>query len=283
MRRWWRWAVAILLVAAALRYALHFPWVDTWDALASADVGLLATAAMANLLSLACKAGGWHLILRPDARVRVRTTQAATFAGAAVGSVAIAMSGEAARLHLLSTRDGVPASVAARSIAASRVLEAAGLGVFLLLLAAGQVGVHGWRLVAAALGLGGGALAVLMWLRRGRRVDELLLALTFTVAAWLLQWATYHWAIAATHAAVTPGSSALALLLSNAGGILRLTPGNVGVLQGAVVLGLAPAGVPAARAVAAGLALQAVLVLPVVGVGLVILGRRELRRVRATS
>jgi uncharacterized membrane protein YbhN (UPF0104 family) len=283
VRQRWRWAVAILLVAVAVRYALHFPWLDTWNALASADLGLLAAAATANLLSLACKAGGWHLLLRDVAQVRVRTTQAATFAGAAVGSVGIAMSGEAARLHLLNTRDGVPASTVARSIAASRVLEAAGLGVFLLLLAAGQAALYSWRFVAGALVLGSAALAVLMWLRGGRRNDELLLALTFTVAAWLLQWATYYLAIAATHTAVTRGNSALALLLSNLGGIFRLTPGNVGVLQGAIILSLAPAGVPAAAALAAGLALQGVLVLPVVAIGLVILGRHELRRVRAAS
>ena len=99
--------------------------------------------------------------------------------------------------------------------------------------------------------------------------------------SWTLQWATYHWSIAATHAAVTPYASALALLLSNLGGIFRLTPGNVGIVQGAVVLGLSPAGVPVAQAVAAGLALQAVQVLPVLLIGIVILGRHGLRRALA--
>ena len=92
-----------------------------------------------------------------------------------------------------------------------------------------------------------------------------------------MQWAAYHWSIAATGAAVTPGASALALVLANVGGIFRLTPGNVGVMQGAVVLGLAPAHVPAAQAVAAGLALQAVQVLPVLAVGIALLGRHGVR------
>ncbi|MEO6058327.1 MAG: hypothetical protein ABIQ49_16000, partial [Gemmatimonadales bacterium] len=68
-----------------------------------------------------------------------------------------------------------------------------------------------------------------------------------------------------------------ALVLANVGGILRLTPGNVGVLQGAVVLALAPLGVEAARAVAAGLALQAVHVLPVLVIGIALVGRHGLR------
>jgi hypothetical protein len=43
------------------------------------------------------------------------------------------------------------------------------------------------------------------------------------------------------------------------------------------VMGLAPAGVPAARAVAAGLALQAVQVIPVMVIGMAILGRHGIR------
>ncbi len=112
-------------------------------------------------------------------------------------------------------------------------------------------------------------------------VARLAAPLAFAVLSWTLQWATYHWSIAATHAAVTPYASALALLLSNLGGIFRLTPGNVGIVQGAVVLGLRPAGVPVAQAVAAGLALQAVQVLPVLLIGIVILGRHGLRRALA--
>ena len=82
------------------------------------------------------------------------------------------------------------------------------------------------------------------------------------------------------------GAVGAGTLLANVGGTLRLTPGNVGVIQGAVVLGLAPAHVPAAQAVAAGLALQAVQVLPVLAVGIALLGRHGVREVfcrRATE
>jgi uncharacterized membrane protein YbhN (UPF0104 family) len=112
-------------------------------------------------------------------------------------------------------------------------------------------------------------------------VGQLAAPLALAVVSWLLQWATYHWSIAATHAAVTPTASALALLLSNLGGLFRLTPGNVGIVQAAVVIGLRPGGVPAAQALAAGLGLQAVQVLPVVMIGIGILGRRGVRRVVA--
>ncbi len=276
MPRRWRWALGSLVLAAGLRYVIRFPWLDTWSTLVSADRGMLVAAATVNLLSLACKACGWHLLLQPLVTVRARTTQAATFVGAAVGSISIGVTGEASRLHLLGLWDGVPAGTATRTIAASRLVEAAALGVFLMAfgliaLAAGRGGEFEWRVVAGAAALAVGGLAVvrrLSWVR----ASPLLAPALFATAAWALQWATYYWSIAATHAAVTPSSALLALLLSNFGGIFRLTPGNVGIVQGAVVLGLSPAGVPAAQAVAAGLVLQAVQVLPVLVVGVAILG-----------
>jgi uncharacterized membrane protein YbhN (UPF0104 family) len=286
MSRWWRWVFGLVLLGAGLRYAARFPWADTRRTLAAADWRWLAAAGGANLLSLACKAGGLHLLLRRLAPGRQRTAQAATFAGAAAGSVSVGMSGEAIRLHLLTAGDGVDTGTAARAIAASRVVEAGALGVYLIGLAAvaaardGAIG--GWRLVAGAAALPVTALAVLRWVRwlgpaAGWTVRGLVGPLALGVMAWTLQWATYHWAIAATGVAVTAAASALALVLANLGGILRLTPGNAGIVQGAVVIGLAPSGVAPAQAVAAGLALQALQVLPVQVIGTAILGRHGLR------
>jgi uncharacterized membrane protein YbhN (UPF0104 family) len=292
MRRWWRWALGAVVLAAALRYATRFPWAHTWAALSTADWGLLAAACGANLLSLAAKAASWQLLLRPHVPVRVRTTQAATFAGAAVGSFSVAVTGEAMRLHLLASRDGVAPADGARSIVASRLVEAAALGIGLGVFAVVPSGVSAWRLLAGGIGLTGIALAVLgrlPWVRlrpsdggapRGWTPAALVAPLGFAMAGWALQWATYHWSIAAMHVAVTPTASLLALLLANLGGALRLTPGNVGVVQGAVLVALRPYGVPGSRAIAGGLALQAVQVLPVAAIGTVILGRRGLRRVR---
>jgi hypothetical protein len=288
-RRWWLWLACAVVLATGLRYAARFPWLDTWTTLAAADWTLLAAAGALNLLSLAGKAWAWQLVLRPLAPVRFRSAQAATFAGAAVNSISIAMSGEATRGHLVGIWDGVSPGMAARSIATSRLVEAIALGVFLVGVAAGVTSGHEWRLFGGAVLLLGGALALLRWVpwlrpRGGDGADvggwtaaQLTAPVTLNVAAWGLQWATYHWSIAATDAAVTPGLSALALVLANVGGIFRLTPGNVGVVQGAVVLGLAPAHVPVPQAVAAGLALQAVQVLPLLVIGLALLGRHGMR------
>ncbi len=296
-RRRWLWLVALILVLAALHYAARFPWLDTWETLAGANWILLAAAGAINLLSLAAKAWAWQLLVRPFGPLSFRTAQAATFAGAAINAIGVAMSGEAGRIHLAASRDGVAVGLATRSVVASRVVEALALGIFLIGVVAGVTSEHGWRLLGGGVLLIGGAYGLLRWLpwlRPGRgdgaapgwRVGQLAGPLALNVGSWGLQWATYHCSIVATGAIISPALSVLALVLSNVGGMLRLTPGNVGVVQGAVVLGLRPAGIEASRAVAAGLALQAVQVLPVLLVGVGLLGRhgmRELARRRAVE
>jgi uncharacterized membrane protein YbhN (UPF0104 family) len=297
-RRWWLWPFVALVLVLGVRFALHFPWRSSWETLLDADLLALSLAAILNLLSLALKAVGWQLLLRRLWPIRFRTAQAASFAGAAVNCVSIALSGEAARMQLASTWDGVPLTLGARSILASRVAEAAALGVFLTGAGFFLAPSHRWRVLGAGVILLAGAVLLFRWapfLRRSRqeisggsgwRPADLALPVVVGVLSWFLQWATYHWVIVASHVAVAPALSLLALILSNVGGILRLTPGNVGVVQGAVVLALKPAGIPAAPALAAGLALQAVQVFPVLALGLALLGRhglRELLRRRAAE
>ena len=63
----------------------------------------------------------------------------------------------------------------------------------------------------------------------------------------------------------------------NLGGLLRPTPANVGVTQAALVVGLLPFGVAPEHAVAAGLALQGLQVLPVLFLGAMMTGWRLLK------
>jgi uncharacterized membrane protein YbhN (UPF0104 family) len=66
--------------------------------------------------------------------------------------------------------------------------------------------------------------------------------------------------------------------MANVAGILRLTPGNIGVMQGSIILGMGVFEIPAANALAAGLALQAVQVIPILAIGIAIAGVRGFRR-----
>jgi uncharacterized membrane protein YbhN (UPF0104 family) len=274
-----RWLLLLAAIAAAifLRFLASFPWRQTADILAAADVTQLGVAAGLNLLSLAAKAWAWQLVLQPAARVRWRTAQAAVFAGAAVGSVSIGATGEAVRLRLLGVREGVGTAAALRSLVTSRLVEAAALGIVLAaaVVTLAPPGAH--RLALASAVLIAGAAAALRWVPWLRADTRLAAPLAIDIGGWLCQWGTYHWAVAAAGAAVTPRLSVLALVLSNVGGIFRLTPGNLGVAPAAVILALRPAGIPLAAALAGGLALQAVQVLPVLAIGLGLLGRHRMR------
>jgi uncharacterized membrane protein YbhN (UPF0104 family) len=296
--RWIFVLLGILSAALAVRFALRFPWTGTLDAIADADWLLLAAASVANLASLVAKGWAWHLLLRPAAPHRWQTAQAGTFVGAAVNSVSVSVSGEAARVQLAASRDGVPIGAAIWSLVWCRVIEAVALVLFLAA-ALAMIPTDGWLTrmeigawvilaVLALLTVFGAwprlvALVPAAWrpplhgptgiLEPSRLVAPLALA----VVSWVAQWVTYHWAVVATHVSTSAAVSLVALVMANIGGIFRITPGNVGVLQASLVLGMLAFHIPEDQALAAGLTLQAVQVLPVLAIGVALVGAQGLR------
>jgi uncharacterized membrane protein YbhN (UPF0104 family) len=295
------WITALLLVvcaALAMRFGLTFPWARTLHALADADWLRLTAAAAANIVSIAAKGTAWYLMLRRLGPSRHATAQAATFVGAAVNSLSVSVSGEAARAHLVSAKDQISFGAAVASLVTTRIVEALGLVVFL---GVALVVLPPWpwaRLVGLSLcvlvvGLVIGY-RVAPWdsLRAaavGRRYEPFVLmvgasgrsgviaAVCLTSVSWLAQWFAYHWAIEATGVPVTSVASLATLIAVNFAAIPRLTPGNIGVLQGSVILVMREFRISAANALAAGLALQAIQVLPILAIGIVIVGARGLR------
>ncbi|MGH7517954.1 MAG: lysylphosphatidylglycerol synthase domain-containing protein [Gemmatimonadales bacterium] len=295
--RWLFWAAAALSAVFAVRYAARFPWATTVAALRDADWLLLAGAGLASLASVLAKGWAWHLLLRPAWPHRWRDAQAATIVGAAVSTVSVSVSGEAARLQTLAGRSEPPLGTVVSSVVWSRITEAIGLALFLaafLVLLPPGAWVGGVRIGAAAV-LG---LVALLWLTGGWRrlmtrlpggwqhvagvgsstgTPTLPAPVALGVVNWVMQWLAYHWSIVGVDIAAPSGAALAALVAANLGGILRLTPGNVGVLQASIVMGLLPFGVGADRALAAGLALQAVQVVPIIIAGVAIAGGAALR------
>jgi uncharacterized membrane protein YbhN (UPF0104 family) len=294
-RRAWITAALVLIASPfAVRFASTFPWAESFETLAGSDWLLLSAAALGNIASLAAKAGTWHLLLRPFTRPSVATTQAATFVGAAVNSISVSVSGEAARAQLVASRTGISFGTAVASLVLTRIVETMGLVVFLALalllvplwpgartvgvalLAAAAVLVLAYRLVP--WGRWRGPLVMMVAPRsRGSLVGATALA----VANWIVQWFAYHWCIAATHTPTTAALSLSTLVMANLAGIFRLTPGNIGVMQGSLILGMRTFEIPAANALAAGLALQAVQVIPVLVIGVGIVGMQGFRQLAA--
>ena len=71
--------------------------------------------------------------------------------------------------------------------------------------------------------------------------------------SWSCQWVTFHLTLKATHCDPSYSASFTALIATNLAGFLQITPGNVGVMQGSMVLALLPFDIAPETAVAAGL------------------------------
>ena len=296
--RWVWWLVALAGVGLALKFFTGFPWRVTVTTLFAADPWLLAVALVVNLSSLVAKGWAWHLILKPVAPHTWRAAQEANLVGSAVNDLSVAVAGEVARVHLIAREAGVPVGAAVSSVVWTRVAEALALAVFLVM-APGVLELEPWlRAAQVGVGLALGVVLLLAWARGWAwLIGQLPAALGSRLAAlasmgsggrlflptllgmwnWGTQWATYHLVLEATHLPVSLAASFTALIAANLSGLLRPTPANVGVVQAALVVGLLPFGVAPEQAVAAGLALQALQVLPVLLLGAMVTGWRLLR------
>jgi glycosyltransferase 2 family protein len=299
MKRWIWGLILIAGLAAALRLMVRFPWPETGAALTAMHPLLLVAALAVNLLSPLAKGQAWHLLLRPVAPHRWRSAQEATLVGSAVNSISMGVTGDAARVTLMARREIVPVSTAVLSVAWTRVVEAMGLALFLVLAPSFMhvpAAVRGLQIGAAtavvsvfALSRFGRWARLIVRLPRVLRQPATLLArmsvgtrlagpVVCALVNWLAQWATYDLVLRAAGLGLPVSASLTALLAVNIGGVGRLTPGNLGVTQAAMVGALLPYHVAAERAVAAGLALQAIQVLPVLCLAAALVGWTGLRR-----
>jgi uncharacterized membrane protein YbhN (UPF0104 family) len=298
--RWFLLAAGLAVGAFGL---FRFPWRETMLALSEADPRLLAAALLANLVSPVAKASAWHYLLRFAGPFRWRTAQEATFAGSAVSNLTVSVTGEAARVGCAVARDGVAVEAAVTSIALSRVAEAIGLAVFLIviplllplppLLHRTDAGAIVVLVVLAALGIAGrrirlprrfrGAAEKLSGtLRLVRNPARMIWPSALALVNWASQWATFYFALRAFHIPSPAAASFTGLVATNVGGALRASPGNVGIFQASLVVALLPFHVTPQRAVAAGLAIQALQIVPIQTLAAIFFGWRQLSRARAS-
>ena len=299
---WWTAGIGTVIVACVLFF--RFPWKHTAEILAEVNTGLLAGALLINLLSPFAKGWAWHLLLEPVAHNRWWVAQEANLIGTAVNSLAAGVAGEAVRISMVMQRDAVPFRPALLSVVWSRVVEGLGLALFLVL---APFALHLSRTLRG-LQIGAGvALVAVLALSRFRAWEGLIARLpaamrgsaaelaamswggrligptAFTLVSWAAEWATYHLSLRAVHIPVSYAASFTALIAVNIGGVVRITPANVGVMQAAIVGALLPFGVAADQAVAGGLALQAIEVLPILALALAVAGRTGLKRFMADA
>lgn len=296
-----KWSLVLAGLLLAARAMEHFPWHRLWDALASADPGWIAVSALLTLASLLAKGWGWHLVMTGGSSRRLATSQRAHMLGVAASALTVSVGAEVVRVTAVVRWLDVGVRRAATAAAWSRIAE--GCTLLILLLPASLLAMPErlGRLRLAAAGLAVLALVVVALLLRPEYRQRLLLPLlmrrfparwrdrlrqiaavgsgphmlgplSLAMLNWLLQWGAYDTAMRSVgiHA---PAAASLAVMVGvNLGGLLRLTPGNIGVLQAGSVVILGLFGVAAADALAAGLILQGVMTIPPALVGVALVG-----------
>jgi len=291
-----RLALGAVAVVALPLFLYKFPWTLVAGVLLRADPAILWAALAVNLVSLVAKGFAWYFLLRSSAPCRWRAVQESNLLGTAMNSLSVALLGETARVQDLSAREGVPVGPVAASVVRTRATEALALACFMVLapaLLSLPPILHGLQIS------GGGLLLFLVaaaWSGKHIRLLEVLprpvrrilgsitetgsprlfaLALGFALLNWVAQWATYHLVLSAFGIPVSFSASFTALIVINLSGLVQLSPGNIGVAQAAMILALLPFGVAPHEAFAAGLALQAIQIPPVLVIALLALGGRE--------
>ena len=269
--------LATIAVVVAARGRLGGALAGGTAALDRANTTLLWLAGAGFVVSLIASAGSWKTTLEAcDARVGLMDACARYGVGSLVNSFAPMRLGDAARVVLFSRtlrQEG------GRALTTGGALGAIGLAralVQLVLIAvATSVGALPARPVAVLAGLGSCGVLVAFLARhrvprhRVARLLDAFHALTRSPrrAAALLAWTAV--AAAARVLTATAVAASLGIPWSLGTGLVvvaaldlattvPLTPGNVGIASGAVVLALQATGAPVAPAVASGLAFHAV-------------------------
>jgi uncharacterized membrane protein YbhN (UPF0104 family) len=257
-----------------------------------------AAAAALNLGALLVLALRWRIIVLPLARVRFGAVLVAVLVGI-VGNIVMPLKlGEGGRAWVLARRSGLPFSTALSTVLLDRAVDAAGLLLVVLPLAAltpraGSARPAWWpiALLAAVLALGGlsatrlasrrdGGPGVFRALREHPRVRRVLAAgsvlrdrrRTLGVAllvlmAWIVRGAIVGCMVQAYGLDLPLVVVPAVLLVLNLGIGAVAMPGNAGVYEVSVAAALAVWGVPAETGLAVGVAQHAVELIPALAAG----------------
>jgi glycosyltransferase 2 family protein len=282
--------VSIVVVALMLFAARHVDWRAAGITLVRAAWQPLVAAIVINLASIALRGVRWWIFLRRVGAVPLSVAVRGALVGSGLNNLLIANGGDAARAMVVSRATGVGAASVVATLALDRMFDPVCFGLMLLVgtfvvplppqLSAARPIVIGLLIGVAVL------LAVLSrsepstaameptggWrgtLRRFRNQIWLLstprrfgMAFLLSVGVWLLQLATFALAAQAVGIVLPIAGSVAAMLLTNAGLVLRATPGNVGFFQFAYAVAASRFGIATAPAVAAALLLQLIQIVP---------------------
>ena len=289
MKRW-QWLVSAVVVALLVFAARQVHWAAAGDAICRASLTLLLVALALNGASLMLRAIRWWVFLRAAGIGSLCTSLRGVIVACGFNNLVVANGGEAARTLLVTRTTGAsPASVLA-TIALDRLFDPI---CFALLLFVGTLTVplpgspSGLRAVAlAALSMAMIGIVMLLkaprsarqssrvpWRRQLSLLRESIVCLStarrFVVAlflsagVWLLQLGEYAVVACSLGMSLPFSASVAAMIVINAGLLLRATPGGLGYFEFAYALAVSHFGVSTHMAVATALLIQMIEIIPV--------------------
>jgi hypothetical protein len=285
VRRVARWLVVGLLLACLVVVARTLDRRALLRSLASANLALVALAAVLNFVHLAWKSIYWRVMLQPTQRVPLGRLFRYTLLATTMSAVAPARAGDFARIWLLRRHHGVSLRTLGAILAYEKLADVAALLVlvapvpWLLPAMPHQVSIA-LRVLSAVASLC--VLAVVgvrvsprlrAWVRTPRGMEGAMLrALLPNALSWLTDLVEIGIVAEAVGIHASWSTCALVILGVNFVVSLPAPPGNVGTLELGAIAALALVGVPTEQATTFALLYHVMQLVPVIVVGLV-LGR----------
>jgi uncharacterized protein (TIRG00374 family) len=287
---------------------------QTLDALGATDIGWLLPALALLVLAFFLRAIRWWSLFPRQTRPSLRAVTAALFVGYLANTVLPLRAGDAAAVVALNRRTGRTIAETTGTMLVQRAQDVLSL-VLLLFLMLPWLPHVSWLRVAGTLGivlLGLLAVVAVVVTRFGDSVVRPLLrplrslpfvaadaleraptqfvqglagvvrprvalaSFAWTTASWIVVGAAYWFVLEATGIELSPLAGLLVVIGIGLAMILPSSPAALGVFEGATVVVLAAYNVAASTALSYALVLHALNVVPLLVVGLVLLGRRQL-------
>jgi uncharacterized membrane protein YbhN (UPF0104 family) len=276
----WIWGITALALLGLLIWRVDRQALAA--ALRGAEFRYLLIAGVLNLiLGVGACAGRLGSLLRP-LEAKTPPSRRELFelylASSAAHNLLPSPAGEVVRTIQLRNRHGYSASSLIGAQLVEKWIEAAGLGLLLLIAAfSGHAPTRILYALFAVLAVGAVILLVVgrRWpaLRSSSAPGTLLAALGWTLLSDLTNAATVGLTLASLGLGAPISAWLVVVLANRLAGVVPATPGQLGVFEGGIVIALAGFGVPASAALAFALLYHAVHLVPVTSVGLFFMRR----------
>ena len=287
MKRW-HWVVSAVVIALLAFATRQVHWAAAAAAICRASLSLLLLALALNGASLVLRATRWWVFLRAAGIGSLPTALRGVIVACGFNNLVVANGGEAARALLITRTTGAPVASVLATIALDRLFDPICFGLLFVVgtltvpLPAGlSATLSALTLVAAAV-----FLAVLLTVPRPERpatgngwrhqlsvLRECIrclstprrfgIALLLSAGVWLLQLLEYTIVAESLGMNLPFGASVAAMIVINAGLLLRATPGGLGYFEFAYALAVSHFGVTTDMAVAIALVIQMIEIIPV--------------------